>query len=703
MSLLAPSLLNGSMSGGVSLFSDVGVMLVEGRTPEPSSPRGHKEGPHLHPLTPQVQHHTCTEGDFLCERAAGLRRHLSLLSENSAPMTIDVLLSPDCPCGSSRASSVNICCLASSEDLLIEQWTVSILSAKPSQKTCEVPEKVLLQAIRSQLHFSQLSAWYSLGKVKNVTYRLSHPVGCPEFSRPPLHHDFPIAKLPSGSYIKVSLKSLPRLDGMPSVVCPIHSSVSPLSTTVTVFKSVFAELGHCLLDPPARIPAVKQGFTMWRDNKTSSPTKSRHKPVRSPSKNKHLLVPGLLDDRMQSGCKHIGKHHCEDDFDEKNSPPYSFRSSYFQDEEKSCSKQPSDNCYDLNKPHTRGVLGVLRNQVCNRVSIPDGSTCKTENIFSAILKTGNSSGSNPLKRKRSALETSSKRLLSGDKSSFKACSDLAECFTRLKITGKEQPSQVSTMVAKSPVQEGTFIKPRSVRHIPSPIPLRKSNWVTDSSSEETECDSPRSCGPEMCLPTSSPKLSSPRRVKNSSLLGNFEENVLKGRLKPVSVVEGFSADLGASGAFCPQHLRLPVTVSFFSFEPYSAPYLGHIKLSKKGYTVPRSGTIQVTLFNPLGTVIKMFVVSYDMKDMPDNSLTIVRQRAWGPGNKLTYLIHLRFCSSKSGRISLHSDIKMLISRQYDVDSSICLDMDSSAQLRSVTEQSAAPKYSLKTNSNKRCL
>lgn len=84
--------------------------------------------------------------------------------------------------------------------------------------------------------------------------------------------------------------------------------------------------------------------------------------------------------------------------------------------------------------------------MCNRVSIPDDSTCKTENIFSAILKTGNSSGSNPLKRKRSALETSSKRLLSGDKSSFKACSDLAECFTRLKITAKEQPSQVNTMV-----------------------------------------------------------------------------------------------------------------------------------------------------------------------------------------------------------------------------------------------------------------
>ena len=48
-------------------------------------------------------------------------------------------------------------------------------------------------------------------------------------------------------------------------------------------------------------------------------------------------------------------------------------------------------------------------------------------------------------------------------------------------------------------------------------------------------------------------------------------------------------------------------------------FLGHINLGKKGYRVPQSGTIQVTLFNPLGTVVKMFVVMYDLSDMPPNS------------------------------------------------------------------------------------
>ena len=35
--------------------------------------------------------------------------------------------------------------------------------------------------------------------------------------------------------------------------------------------------------------------------------------------------------------------------------------------------------------------------------------------------------------------------------------------------------------------------------------------------------------------------------------------------------------------------------------------------------MPEKGTIQLTLFNPLGTVVKMFVVMYDLSDMPPSS------------------------------------------------------------------------------------
>ena len=125
--------------------------------------------------------------------------------------------------------------------------------------------------------------------------------------------------------------------------------------------------------------------------------------------------------------------------------------------------------------------------------------------------------------------------------------------------------------------------------------------------------------------------SAPATVASSNLLGSFEESVLNGRLEPVSTVEGFTAEIGASGSFHPRHRTLPVTVFFYTLcggdaSNVSSPYLGHINLGRKGYRVPERGTLQVTLFNPLGTVVKMFVVRYDLSDMPPNSQTFLRQR-----------------------------------------------------------------------------
>lgn len=44
------------------------------------------------------------------------------------------------------------------------------------------------------------------------------------------------------------------------------------------------------------------------------------------------------------------------------------------------------------------------------------------------------------------------------------------------------------------------------------------------------------------------------------------------------------------------------------------------------YSIPRSGTVQATLLNPQGTVVRMFFVQYDFRDMPAMSQTFVRQR-----------------------------------------------------------------------------
>ncbi|KAJ1180727.1 hypothetical protein NDU88_005944 [Pleurodeles waltl] len=201
-------------------------------------------------------------------------------------------------------------------------------------------------------------------------------------------------------------------------------------------------------------------------------------------------------------------------------------------------------------------------------------------------------------------------------------------------------------------------------------------------------------------------------VTSLSLLGNFEESVLNYRLEPLGIVDGFTADVGASGLFCPTHMTLPVEVSFYSVSDDNAPspYLGVITLEtlgKRGYRVPPSGTIQVTLFNPNKTVVKMFVVIYDLRDMPANQQTFLRQRTFSiplkkemNGNineesilqteekTLRYLIHLRFQSSKSGKIYLHRDVRLLFSRK-----SMEVDSGAAYKLKSYTESPKNPQFS----------
>ncbi|NXD80987.1 F214A protein, partial [Halcyon senegalensis] len=255
----------------------------------------------------------------------------------------------------------------------------------------------------------------------------------------------------------------------------------------------------------------------------------------------------------------------------------------------------------------------------------------------------------------------------------------------------------------------------------SPVPQRKTQsgcFDLDSSLLQLKCLSARS--PRQFInrdsdPESHEKpflSSSAPAVTSLSLLGNFEESVLNFRLDPLGVVEGFTAEVGASGVFCPTHMTLPVEVSFYSVSDDNAPspYMGVItleSLGKRGYRVPPSGTIQVTLFNPNKTVVKMFVVIYDLREMPANHQTFVRQRTFSVPvrreikrtvNKensqqteerlLRYLIHLRFQSSKSGKIYLHRDVRLLFSRK-----SMEVDSGAAYELKSYTESPTNPQFS----------
>nr|XP_055135167.1 atos homolog protein A isoform X4 [Symphalangus syndactylus] len=114
----------------------------------------------------------------------------------------------------------------------------------------------------------------------------------------------------------------------------------------------------------------------------------------------------------------------------------------------------------------------------------------------------------------------------------------------------------------------------------SPVPQRKTQsgcFDLDSSLLHLKSFSSRS--PRPCLNIEDdpdihekPFLSSSAPpITSLSLLGNFEESVLNYRFDPLGIVDGFTAEVGASGAFCPTHLTLPVEVSFYSVSDDNAP------------------------------------------------------------------------------------------------------------------------------------
>ena len=98
-----------------------------------------------------------------------------LLWQNNVPVSIEVLLCSDCRVGRQKASSVEYSTIPEPGSILLEQWTVSISNnfKRKEQRAAvggstvtlgnfdqhTITSRGLFQAVRSYLHFSQLSAW----------------------------------------------------------------------------------------------------------------------------------------------------------------------------------------------------------------------------------------------------------------------------------------------------------------------------------------------------------------------------------------------------------------------------------------------------------------------------------------------------------------------------------------------------------------
>jgi hypothetical protein len=102
------------------------------------------------------------------------------------------------------------------------------------------------------------------------------------------------------------------------------------------------------------------------------------------------------------------------------------------------------------------------------------------------------------------------------------------------------------------------------------------------------------------------------------------------------------------------------------------------------YRIPEIGQLQIVIKNPNKTAVKLFLVPYDLTDMPPGTKTFIRQRSYSAGpiidqpiSNLTrfpdagltgkpilrYLIHLNICSTQKGRYYLYGGIRVVFANR----------------------------------------
>ncbi|KAK9896981.1 hypothetical protein P389DRAFT_209553 [Cystobasidium minutum MCA 4210] len=195
---------------------------------------------------------------------------------------------------------------------------------------------------------------------------------------------------------------------------------------------------------------------------------------------------------------------------------------------------------------------------------------------------------------------------------------------------------------------------------------------------------------------------------SSSFVGSYEQSLLSGRManKPTnaSTPLPFTASIGVLGLGkntprslkCPDHVSIPFGAYFWDMDSpdkkgKGSPYVGTLDLTEyyfsllegeptsgmqesshaepavprfPGYRIPPKGQLQVVIKNANQTAVKLFLVPYDLSDMPPGTKTFIRQKSYDidanavttspvlPPNAtgkaketLRYAIHLQFCAA----------------------------------------------------------
>ncbi|XP_041030964.1 protein FAM214A isoform X9 [Carcharodon carcharias] len=784
------------------------LLITEGRTPECSA-KGRTEGFHCPPAQlgqSLSTKHECIDKVPQCCQARRTRSQVLLLWRNNISIMVEVMLLPDCCYSdadgpSTEGSDINDPAIKQ-DALLLERWSLQSVPKQIGDRFIE--EKSLLQAVRSYVFFSQLSAWLSASQgavPRNILYRISATDEdmLLNFAQPPVEHVFPVPNISHNMALRVSVLSLPRQPSYPLLTCSIHSNLSFYGKNIPSREKDASQPTNAKEQdysvPGAQQKYNKQTLTAVRNHALLSTSTVNTRKCPSPE----ILEPGkptvLSDsDKIAEIRNSQTKTQCCNwattaevtkvqpyetqtmktlkSFSMADSSGTSSTSSpipsgemnplignLLQEREEVIARIAQQLSYcDQNPPHIAGshfstvqepcsTSAKLFQSSCNEESlksrgkeIPCSSTNFTESSFletRRVEKSRTSSQDTPVTLCRKAKADIDKTACPKPQTQRKLFP--VDCIPYNNGTSKaKHPTERTKNFSKSPLKpSGNFWKKQNRRSLDgistkvfhpctglpllsSPVPPRKKQsgyFDLDTSLQRLKgvpCKSQRQyLRPENDADQGKQLLSvSAPPATSLSLLGNFEESILNFRLEPLGSVDGFTAEVGASGTFCPSHMTLPVEVSFYSVSDDNAPspYMGVINLEtlgKRGYRVPPSGTIQVTLFNPNKTVVKMFVVIYDLRDMPANHQTFLRQRTFsvpvkretvGHANKenviqteeriLRYLVHLRFQSSKSGKIYLHRDVRLLFSRK-----SMEVDSGAAYELKSYTEIPTNPHFS----------
>jgi hypothetical protein len=284
-------------------------------------------------------------------------------------------------------------------------------------------------------------------------------------------------------------------------------------------------------------------------------------------------------------------------------------------------------------------------------------------------------------------------------------------LSRLSISAMEQHNDdhvekedvVGIPLATSPSMQYTH-QGRTVAYSTSP----SSHYFHHHTTDLKHLHAPRRSSLVHQSPTRRNSLGLPHGELFGSLVGSYEESILNGRMstlpsKPIT----FHAQIGVLGhgpckpsLRCPPHVTLVFPSFFYELEDSDlpTPYVGTIDLEggltgerfkrKPGYyRLPPQGQIQIVIKNPNKTAVKLFLIPYDLCDMPAGTKTFLRQKSFGlpedqeEGGKLRYAIHLQVCCSEKNHLYLFKHIRVVFSNRA-----------SSEKLRVVCEDPGIPKY-----------